>query len=46
MNSKSREEFLLTHFTFFFLLLVPVGVAGGHSYLSAAKQVAWRRDIS
>ena len=34
----------LTYFTFF-LPLVPVGVAEGHSCLSAARWVAWRRDI-
>ena len=28
-----------------FLPLIPVGVAGGHSCLSAARRVAWRRDI-
>ena len=36
---------LLLLYFFFFLPLVPVGVAGGHSYLSAARRVAWRRDI-
>ena len=30
---------------YFFLPLVPIGVAGGHSCLSAARWVAWRRDI-
>ena len=30
---------------YFFLPLVLVGVAGGHSCLSAARRVAWRRDI-
>ena len=29
----------------FFLPLVPVGVAGRYSCLSAARRVAWRRDI-
>ena len=32
-------------FLYFFLPLVPIGVAGGHSCLSAARWVAWRRDI-
>ena len=30
---------------FFFLPLVLIGAAGGHSCLSAARWVAWRRDI-
>ena len=34
------------YFTFYFFLpLVPIGVAGGHSCLSAARRVAWSRDI-
>ena len=50
-----QVESYLTYFTFtfipyllyfyFFLPLVPIGVAGGHSCLSAARRVAWRRDI-
>ena len=35
----------LLYLLYFFLPLVPIGVAGGHSCLSAARWVAWRRDI-
>ena len=35
---------IFTYF-YFFLSLVPIGVAGGHSCLSVARWVAWRRDI-
>ena len=35
----------LVLYFYFFLPLVPVGVAGRHSCLSAARWVAWRRDI-
>ena len=37
--------FCLSIYFYFFLPLVPVGVAGRYSCLSAARRVTWRRDI-